>query len=221
MIDEPKFPHFGPTYPALESFRITWEATGDLQTFEDKSKYFNILGYPARSHAEFVVSAPALNFGFQGTATSTFALLGREVNGQYYVNGESPPTGSVLPSLGAVPSPSNNRAAPSSPSAPGELSGSASGSLAGNRGGAFASYTISQPGTSPITLTLTYAPHSPATGNGIGLEVYENGARLAGATDSGGSGTLSLTVTPTTGPLTVKVDNYGDGTTISYSLARS
>lgn len=111
---------------------------------------------------------------------------------------------------------------PSSSSESHELKDTVSGALTGNGGGAFDNYTIRKPGTNAVTLTLTYAPHSPANGNGIGLEVYQNGARLASGTDTGGTGTLSVTVTPSgDDAMLVKVDNYINGQTVNYTLARS
>lgn len=116
----------------------------------------------------------------------------------------------------------SGKPAPSSSSESHELKDTASGSLTGNAGGAFDNYTITKAGASPITLTLTYAPHSPANGSGIGLEVYQNGARLNNGTDTGGSGTVSVTVTPSgDGAMLIKVNNYINGLTVNYTLARS
>ncbi len=104
IIDEPKFPIDGPVYDAVESFRITWEATGDLQTLEGPNKYFLIQGYPATVTGEFSVVLPELNFSFTGQATSNFAFLGTEVNGHYYMEGQQPPpAGQVFPAAAVLP----------------------------------------------------------------------------------------------------------------------
>ncbi len=85
MIDEPKFPKVGPIYSAQKTFNVTWQASDKFTTLEDEDKYFRIGGYPAHAKAEFSVTVPELNFSFHGTATSTFAFLGNEANGQYYM----------------------------------------------------------------------------------------------------------------------------------------
>ncbi len=91
MVDEPNFPEDGPIHDAVESFRITWEAAGELETRQDESRYFLIEGYPANVRAEFSVVVPELDFSFTGEATSTFAFLGGEVNGYYHEQGQQPP----------------------------------------------------------------------------------------------------------------------------------
>ena len=85
VIDEPKFPEAGPVYSAQKSFNVTWQANDKLTTLEDEERYFRIRGYPAHAKAEFSVIVPEMNFSFHGTATSTFAFFGSEVNGQYYM----------------------------------------------------------------------------------------------------------------------------------------
>jgi len=101
VIDEPKFPKPSPTYPAVESFRIVWEASGGLQTFEDAAKHYRVIGYPAVARAEFAVAVPELNFAWRSepleTSTSMSALLGKEVNGYYYDQGTEP-GGVAIPS---------------------------------------------------------------------------------------------------------------------------
>ncbi len=103
-----------------------------------------------------------------------------------------------------------------------ELRTSQSGSLAGNPGGAYATYQISSPGGSAVNLTLTYNPLMGSLGNGVSLEAYQTGGKLGSATDSLGSGTVTLSITPVTGSAaTVKVGNYIGGVTINYTLASS
>lgn len=109
MIDEPKFPDQGPTYSAIKSFRIEWEADGDRATLEDEARYFQIGGFPARVRAEFAVEVPELGFSWKSdpieaqTASTVYGFLGGEVNGQYYMDGESagePVPEAPLPSEG-------------------------------------------------------------------------------------------------------------------------
>lgn len=107
-------------------------------------------------------------------------------------------------------------------SAPAELRTSQSGSLAGNSGGAYASYQISSPTGSTVNLTLTYSPLMGSLGNGVAIEAYQTGGKLGSATDSLGSGTVTLSITPVTGsPAIVKVGNYLAGITINYTLTSS
>lgn len=103
-----------------------------------------------------------------------------------------------------------------------ELRTSQSGSLAGNSGGAYATYQISSPSGSAVNLTLTYNPRMGSLGNGVAIEAYQTGGKIGSATDSLGSGTVTLSITPVTGSAaTVKVGNYIGGVTINYTLASS
>lgn len=97
VIDEPKFPENGPVYDGVENFSIHFTGNGNLQTLEDPAKYFLINAYTAMARADFAVVVPELNFSFQGTAESTIAFVGEEVNGHYYVEGQQP-SGDVFPS---------------------------------------------------------------------------------------------------------------------------
>jgi hypothetical protein len=99
-IDEPRFPQPGLSYPALQSYRITWRATGELCTYTDPTKHFLIHGYPAEVEAEVAVEVPDLGFVFQGRATATtVAILGAEVNGYFADRGDQPPPADAFPSL--------------------------------------------------------------------------------------------------------------------------
>lgn len=95
MIDEPKFPEEGPTYSAIKSFRIEWEVDGNRATLEDEAKYFRIGGFPAKMRVEFAVEVPELGFSWRsdpieaGTFSTLYGFFGGEVNGQYYMDGES------------------------------------------------------------------------------------------------------------------------------------
>lgn len=96
MIDEPNFPKDGPTYSAVKSFRIEWEANGEESTLEDEARYFRIEGAPATVRAEFSVAVPETGFSWKSdpieaqTTSTVYGFFGGEVNGQYYMDGESP-----------------------------------------------------------------------------------------------------------------------------------
>lgn len=103
-----------------------------------------------------------------------------------------------------------------------ELGMSSSGSLTGSTGGAYANYQISNPSGSAVKLTLTYSPVRAPLGQQIAIEAYQNGAKLVGATDSNSAGSVSTTITPSSGSAAlVKVANYAQGDTIAYTLTRS
>ena len=101
VIDEPMYPEAGPAYPAILSFRVVWEAAGDLGAYADPSRYFSIDGHLARARAEFAVRVPELNFSWQSapleSSQSVVAILGREVNGHYFEQGDAPATAAPPP----------------------------------------------------------------------------------------------------------------------------
>lgn len=78
------------------------------------------------------------------------------------------------------------------------------------------------PSGTGVTLTLTYHPANSAIGHGVALEVFQNGKQIGNATDSTGSGTAQLKLTPGSGStLLIKVFNYIKGQAISFSLTQS
>ena len=84
----------------MQSYRVTWRATGPLRTYADPTKHFLIHGYPAEVAAEVAVAVPDLGFTFRGRATATtVAILGAEVNGYYADRGDQPPAPSAFPDL--------------------------------------------------------------------------------------------------------------------------
>jgi hypothetical protein len=101
VIDEPIYPEVGPSYPAIMSFRVVWEADGDLGAYEDPAKYFRIDGYSARARAKVAVRVPELGFTWQSepleSSQSVVAILGREVNGHYFEQGIDPATAPAPP----------------------------------------------------------------------------------------------------------------------------
>jgi hypothetical protein len=108
VIDEPMFPEAGTAYPAILSFRVVWEAAGDLGAYKDPARYFSIDGYLAR--AEFAVRVPELGFTWQSepleSSQSVVAILGHEVNGHYCEQvidpATAPPPTAELPSAEPV-----------------------------------------------------------------------------------------------------------------------
>ena len=155
--------------------------------------------------------ASKLGDGVDGPAAppmATFPYVALPYQGFTYSAGES-----TAPGASATGAP---------PSGIAELGKSSSGSLTGNPGGAFAAYQISSPGGTSITLTLSYSPHDVTKGPAVGVEVYQNGSKLGSTADSNGTGTVTQKVTPAGGgAVLVKVVNYLDGLTISYTLDQS
>jgi hypothetical protein len=103
----------------------------------------------------------------------------------------------------------------------------ASGTLAGRTGGAFANYTLANPGNGGRTVTLSYAPFDAGQAHAVGLTVYQNGTNLGtghgeatGLGDSVNSQVVRLNVTPahTNEPLLFQVFNYGSAV-VAYTLS--
>ena len=94
VIDEPKFPMPGPLYQATISFHVEWTATAPQQDFSNPALHFAAKAYPAQARAWFKASVPSQNFTWASdpleTSTSSFAILGSEVNGSFYDQGVAP-----------------------------------------------------------------------------------------------------------------------------------
>jgi hypothetical protein len=89
VIDQPKWPaHDAATMAAKLSFRIEWTATGEPVTYNDPAKLFRFTGWLATTRLEAQVTVPALRFSWKSdpleTSTSSFGIIGTEVNGKYY-----------------------------------------------------------------------------------------------------------------------------------------
>ncbi len=71
------------------SLRVTWKATDEPITYEDRLKHFRVDGYTAKAQAEASVEVPSLKFAWRSdpiaTSSAAFAIIGTEVNGKYYV----------------------------------------------------------------------------------------------------------------------------------------
>ncbi len=116
-----------------------------------------------------------------------------------------------------------------SPSGAGALQARQTGTLAGNTGGSFAPFQIANPTTATLTLTLSLGRLNGPEAHQIGINVYQNGARLGTVTaqstglgDNTTNSTPTLTVTPSAsgGPVLIQVFNYSPNV-ISYVLSRS
>lgn len=100
-------------------------------------------------------------------------------------------------------------------------------SLAGRSGGAFATYSLANPGPEALTATLTYTPFDAGQAHAIGLNVYQNNAMIGTATgqatglgDPLNSSTIRLRVTPGPGTasLAIQVFNYSNQT-VHYTIS--
>lgn len=105
-IDEPTFPKPGPTYQATISYHIEWTATGPQYAIDNASKHYALLAYPAKARGTFKVAVPEVGFTWTSdpleTSMSSDALLGSEVNGAFYDQGQRPGQGTMpgLPNTG-------------------------------------------------------------------------------------------------------------------------
>jgi len=125
----------------------------------------------------------------------------------------------ALPGL-PLTSATSSTGGPAGPNAS-ELTATQAGALTGNSGGVYATYQISNPLGSALTLTLTYGPPKGGNGKGIDIEVYQAGAKIGGAIDTSDKGVLSLSLTPAKGSsVLIKVGNYIPGYTVDYTLTQ-
>lgn len=89
VIDQPAWPaHDAPTAAAKLSFRIEWTATDKPVTYNDPAKLFRFTGWLATARMEARVEVPSAGFSWKSDplerSSSTFAIIGNEVNGKYY-----------------------------------------------------------------------------------------------------------------------------------------
>lgn len=104
------------------------------------------------------------------------------------------------------------------------LGRSASGVLQGNPGGAFAYFTLLPPFPGAnVALLLWFFPFDPVTANGVGFNVYQDGANLGGASGATAACTrnaVTSVVAPTTHPLLIQVYNYTPHAVVAYVLTQ-
>lgn len=89
VIDQPKWPaHGAPTTPARLSYRIEWDATDEVATYDDPSKMFRINGWRATARLQAMVEVPSIGFSWKSdpmaTSSAAFGFIGEESNGRYY-----------------------------------------------------------------------------------------------------------------------------------------
>jgi hypothetical protein len=88
------------------------------------------------------------------------------------------------------------------------------GALAGNPGGAFASYEISFPVSTKVTLQAAFSPYNRIMAKGVGVSVYGPKGEVAKIQGNG-----EASFTPVAGDTyQLKVYNYFGGVTANYSI---
>ena len=91
-IDQPKWPKFkAEATPAKLNVRIVWKALDNEKViYDDPQKQFRFTGYKAVAQMEASVDVPSIGFSWKSdpveSATSSFAIIGEEVNGKYYTS---------------------------------------------------------------------------------------------------------------------------------------
>jgi hypothetical protein len=85
-----------PRWPALDSmatsarmkFKMVWKSTGEEIHYENAAMHFRFIGFRATCQIEAEVEVPSVGFSWKSdpieTSTSSFAVIGEEVNGRYY-----------------------------------------------------------------------------------------------------------------------------------------
>jgi hypothetical protein len=98
---------------------------------------------------------------------------------------------------------------------------SASGSFAGTTVGGFNFYTFDNPSSGTTgNFSLKFTPTDSTTANAVGVNLYQNGARLLamnGLSPTPGSNASNFS-TATAGPILVQMYNYLPGSVVSYSF---
>ncbi len=89
VIDQPKWPRFkADATPARMDLRIEWKATNDKIVYNDFQKQFRVEGFKATAQMEAAVEVPSIGFSWKSdplqTSKSSFAIIGKEVNGKYF-----------------------------------------------------------------------------------------------------------------------------------------
>ena len=89
VVDQPRWPALDAVgMPAIMSFKMIWKATDEKITYDDPQKQFRVEGYRAASQLEAQVEVPSTGFSWKSdpleTSKANFAIIGDEVNGQYY-----------------------------------------------------------------------------------------------------------------------------------------
>ena len=90
VVDQPKWPALDAVgTPASMSFKLIWKATGEEVVYDDPQRQFRVQGHLASAQLEARVEVPSTGFSWQSdplaTSRASFAVIGEEVNGRYYV----------------------------------------------------------------------------------------------------------------------------------------
>jgi hypothetical protein len=88
-VDQPRWPALDAVgTPALMTFKLIVQATGDEIIYDDPQKQFRVQGRLASAQLEARVELPSTGFWWQSdplsTSRASFAIVGEEVNGRYY-----------------------------------------------------------------------------------------------------------------------------------------
>lgn len=91
VIDQPGWPAYDtPTYPARLSFTLVFTRLNEPVTYENNKQQFRFTGSKASAQLEASLDVPALEFSWKSdplsTSSANFAVIGQEVNGQYYTS---------------------------------------------------------------------------------------------------------------------------------------
>lgn len=141
-----------------------------------------------------------------------------------------PPTGSSA-FLTPTPSAASTATAPAvstQASAPATLLPTQTATMPGNTGGTYQYYQIARPSVASIRLAMSYYPFNAANAHQVGFNVFQDGARIGGATglgtssnDSVNSNVPTTAIAPSSGdPILIQVFNYTPDS-ITYTLAQS
>lgn len=88
VIDQPRFPISGPTYPTALDFRITWRAQGRLIPYSQPKLKYALEFYRASAQIEYTARIPSRDLVITSspleTSESVFAVMGRERNGSFF-----------------------------------------------------------------------------------------------------------------------------------------
>lgn len=86
IVDQPKFPVEDPTTAATISLKVTFAATSQAVSYVDPALNFAVTGFAATSQVEFTAKVPSSGFTLKSDApaSSSFGVIGNEVNGKYF-----------------------------------------------------------------------------------------------------------------------------------------
>jgi len=91
IIDQPRWPAMdAESAPAFMDFKLVFKAGDERVNYEDPSRQYRFEGVKAVAQLEATIRVPSIGFTFKtdplDTSQCDFAVMGSEVNGQYYVS---------------------------------------------------------------------------------------------------------------------------------------